>query len=311
MLLDSCFESYQSYPAPDQYYYSQASCPPSPLSHPPSPSIYSPSPSLYSPCSNNFFQFPPAPFTDISSTIKEEPLPWKVSTLDLPSISSPTHTPTYHSPSPLLSQSTTHINPPPNSLCPQTSSHLPETIRSSNSSIHSYSISNAYPHCFPNQMVGTFGHSLASFHHNSSSNMEVISSPHSYNISPPGSGYSSPAPELSTDVFHPSSQHDQFIQHMHAQIDTSSSLPAPFPSLSPPATITPDCGGEAPGSSIKEEACEEEPTIACKWRECGKEYNDKHHLVEHINTTHIEHKKGCEEYPCYWVVSSPALHKLS
>ena len=110
MLLDSCFESYQPYPTHDQYYYNQPSCPPSPLSHPPSPSFYSPSPSPYSPSSSNVFQFPPAPYTDITSTIKEELLPW---TIPPASISSPSHTPTYcsPSPSPLLSQSAT--KPPP------------------------------------------------------------------------------------------------------------------------------------------------------------------------------------------------------
>merc|ERR1712123_134873 len=101
MLLDSCFDSYQHHPAPDQYYYSQASCPPSPLSHPPSPSFYSPSPSPFTPSSQNVFQFPPTQYNDIASEIKEEPLPWNFPSHDAPTKSSSTNP--SPSPSPLLS----------------------------------------------------------------------------------------------------------------------------------------------------------------------------------------------------------------
>jgi len=293
MLLDSCLESYPPYPTPDQYYYSQASCPPSPVSHPPSPSIYAPSPSLYSPCSNNYFQFPTVPYPDVSSTtIKEEPFQWRTPSLEQPSISSPSHTPTFNSRSPLLSQAATHFGTQSASSSSHTVSHVPNRIRSSHSSIHSYS--NA-PYYFSNQMAGTFGHSLASFHHNSSSNMEVISSSQCFNISPPGSGYSTPATDLSTDVFHPASQYEQFIPNMYAQKESSSSPPSP--SISPQL---PGYGVNA-NSSIKEETSEEELTVKCKWGECGKEYGDKYSLVEHINTNHIEHKKGCEDYPCHWM----------
>ena len=65
--------------------------------------------------------------------------------------------------------------------------------------------------------------------------------------------------------------------------------------------------------SIKEDTLfEEDQVICCKWKECGNEFCDKDHLVEHINTTHIEHKKGCEDYPCYWRVStSPPILSLN
>ena len=274
------------------------------MSHPPSPSFYSPSPSPYSPSSSNVFQFPPAPYTDITSTIKEELLPW---TIPPASISSPSHTPTYcsPSPSPLLSQSAT--KPPPAIFPSQPVSYVPETIRLSNTSFPSYSTSYASPYYFHKQMTGTFGHTLTSFHHNSTTNLEVVSSLRSYNTSPPGSGYSSPAPDLGTDVFQASSQHDTMFHEISAA----------HPSISAPATVDPltEPVEEDHKDSIKqdtdEDLCEEDQVVQCKWKECAKEFCDKDNLVEHINITHIEHKKGCEDYPCYWRVStSPPILSL-
>jgi len=109
----------------------------------------------------------------------------------------------------------------------------------------------------------------------------------------PGSGYSSPA-HLASEVF-PSN--NAYSQHISVE-----NYAEPYPSLSPPATITPmsSMTGEESRDSTKDETGEEQTVLKCRWRECGKVYSDKNMLVEHINSNHIEHRKGCEDYPCHW-----------
>ena len=91
---------------------------------------------------------------------------------------------------------------------------------------------------------------------------------------------------------------------MQEQIDISSPVPSPYPPLSPVSNPPhPEYGEPDSKILIKEESGEEYQIVKCRWRECGQVYSDKNQLVEHINTQHIQHKKGCEEYPCYWGVS--------
>ena len=125
---------------------------------------------------------------------------------------------------------------------------------------------------------------------------------------------------ISFDGLSSSASYKQSIQHNY-KMEPLSSLPPPYPfsqlkyeaSPSAPLITTPDpdsilseCGQDTPDSSIKEEPGEdasEGGIITCKWRNCGREYREKQSLVEHINTNHIEHKKGCEDFPCFWEVS--------
>ena len=119
----------------------------------------------------------------------------------------------------------------------------------------------------------------------------------------PGSGYSSPS-HLTSEVF-PSN--NAYSQHISVENYAES-----YPSLSPPATITPmsSMTGEESRDSTKDETGEEQTVLKCRWRECGKVYSDKNMLVEHINSNHIEHRKGCEDYPCHWGVGQSMSHEM-
>jgi len=310
MLLESEFDSYH---VPEYYNYNMGSLP-SPISNHPSPSITSPS-------TNTFFQFPPAPFTDCSTLIKHEPSQWKVPSIDLPStlssVDTPFFTTTTTPTSPMiLSPAVSNLNTPRVSLSSHGGSDLGLKIRSSHSSIHSHSSNNASPVAFSSQ-VGTFGHSMAMFNDfNQNINMDISSPQVGYNTTP-GSGFSSPSQDQ-LDFFRPAPpSYEQSIQQNY-KMEPLSSLPPPYPfsqlksdaSPSAPQTTTPDpdsilseCGRDTPDSSIKEEPSEdasEGGNLTCKWKSCGREYNEKQALVDHINSNHIEHKKGCEEFPCFW-----------
>ena len=42
--------------------------------------------------------------------------------------------------------------------------------------------------------------------------------------------------------------------------------------------------------------------LACRWRSCGREFTEKRYLVDHVTSCHIEQRKGCDDFPCYWEV---------
>ena len=44
--------------------------------------------------------------------------------------------------------------------------------------------------------------------------------------------------------------------------------------------------------------------LACKWRNCGREFTEKKYLVDHVTSSHIEQRKGCDDFPCFWEVIS-------
>ena len=87
-------------------------------------------------------------------------------------------------------------------------------------------------------------------------------------------------------------------------------ISAAHPSNSTPATVDPlaepveDDHKDSSKQDTGGDLCEEDQVVQSKWKECANKFSDKDNLVEHINTTHIEHKKGCEDYPCYWRVST-------
>jgi hypothetical protein len=307
MLLETGFDSYD---VPDYYNYNVAYLP-STISDQPSSSIPPPS-------TNSFFQFPPAPFNDCSSLIKHEPSQWKVPSIDLPSTLSsmdpPFFTTTTSSSSPMiLSPAVSNLNTPRVSLSSHGGSDLGLRIRSSHSLIHSSD--NASPLGFSSK-VGTFGHSMSMFNDfNHNFNMDV-SSPHNTAPSQEHQHFYRPAPP----------SYEQSIQHTY-KMEPLSSLPPHYPfsqlkcEASPfaPLTTTPDpdsflseCCHDTPDSSVKEEPSEEASEgeiITCKWRYCGREYSEKQNLVEHINTNHVERKKGCEDFPCFWEVSNTKKYR--
>ena len=63
---------------------------------------------------------------------------------------------------------------------------------------------------------------------------------------------------------------------------------------------------ETPDSSVKEEADVNSPdtgSYVCLWQDCHEEFVTQKALVDHITDSHMESKKGCEEFPCLWKVS--------
>jgi len=234
----------------------------------------------------------------------------------LSSMDPPFFTTTTSSSPMIVSPAVSNLNTPRVSLSSHGGSDLGLRIRSSHSSIHSHSSNNASPLGFSSQ-VGTFGHSMSMFNDfNQHANMDYTSPQLAY-INTPGSGFSSPSQDAQ-DSFRPAPpSYEQSIQQQY-KMEPLSSLPPPYPfnqtkceaSPSAPLTTTPDpdsilseCGRDTPDSSVKEEPSEEASEggiLTCKWRNCGQEYNEKQSLVDHINTNHIEHRKGCEDYPCFW-----------
>ena len=43
-------------------------------------------------------------------------------------------------------------------------------------------------------------------------------------------------------------------------------------------------------------------TLTCRWRNCNREFTAKNYLVDHVTSNHIEHRKGCDDFPCFWEV---------
>ena len=139
----------------------------------PSPTSPHPSSLLPSPSSNIHFTFPSLPYPD--HAIKEEPSPWTVPSLDLPSTSL-TSNDHFPSSSPmLLSPAVSNLNTPRVSLS-STRSHgshpdLSSRLRSSHSSLHSASASPlpySDSHC-----PGTFGHSVSQYSNEQGNFMEL------------------------------------------------------------------------------------------------------------------------------------------
>ena len=145
----------------------------------PSPTSPHPSSLLPSPSSNIHFTFPSLPYTD--HAIKEEPSPWTVPSLDLPttSLTSNDHFP---SSSPmLLSPAVSNLNTPRVSLS-STRSHgshqdLSSRLRSSHSSLHSASASPLPYSESHNCPVGTFGHSVSAYSNEQAGNNFMELSP--------------------------------------------------------------------------------------------------------------------------------------
>ncbi|TRY75430.1 hypothetical protein TCAL_00706 [Tigriopus californicus] len=61
-------------------------------------------------------------------------------------------------------------------------------------------------------------------------------------------------------------------------------------------------GPETPDSSVKEEMLDSPDTgkYVCLWLSCHEEFGCQKALVDHVNDTHMETKKGCDELPCHW-----------
>ena len=62
---------------------------------------------------------------------------------------------------------------------------------------------------------------------------------------------------------------------------------------------------ETPDSSVKEEIDVNSPdtgSYVCLWLECNEEFDSPKAFVDHVNETHMDTRKGCEEFPCLWKV---------
>ena len=75
--------------------------------------------------------------------------------------------------------------------------------------------------------------------------------------------------------------------------------------------ISSDTCPETPDSSVKEEADVNSPdtgSYVCLWQDCLEEFPAQKALVDHITDSHMESKKGCEEFPCLWKVKKPLVY---
>ena len=81
----------------------------------------------------------------------------------------------------------------------------------------------------------------------------------------------------------------------------------PVTGLTPdPDSVLSEGGRDTPDSSIKEEPSEEASeggVLVCRWKNCGREFLEQINLVSHILESHVDQKKGCEDFPCMWEVS--------
>ena len=287
MLLDTSYDCYQlPLPGQDQSYFS-------------------PTPSQPSPSSNSVFHFPPPvfPYSDPPSS------PWKMPTLELTgSLCGLDNTST----SPMvLSPPVSNLNTPRVSISSHGGSDLGLRIRSSHSSLHSNS-NHGSPLGFSvhQQSLGTFGHSMSQSVYSDSQNF-------SYELDFPQatSRYSSPQ-----DYYRPEPPSYEETLHNQIKMEPLSSLPPPYPytntpgpvpKLEPCTALTPDPDSvmserNTPDSSIKDEPSEEASeggVMVCRWRNCGREFLDQAVLVSHITESHVDQKKGCEDFPCMWEVS--------
>ena len=302
MLLDTSYDCYQL-PLPGQ-----------------DPSYYSPSPGPTSPSTSSVFQFPPPAFP-----YSEPPCsPWKMPTLELSgslcgldqSSSSPM----------VVSPAVSNLNTPRVSISSHGGSDLGLRIRSSHSSLHSNSAQGS-PLGFSvhQQSLGTFGHSMVQSVYSDSQNFS-----YEQEFPQASSRYSSPQ-----DYYRPEPpSYEETLQHQikleplpclpppypytsnTSNTSTISTIPGPLPKLEPCTALTPDPDSvmserNTPDSSIKDEPSEEASeggVMVCRWRNCGREFLDQTLLVSHITESHVDQKKGCEDFPCMWEVSPVIIY---
>ena len=291
MLLDTSYDCYQL-PLPGQ-----------------DPSYFSPSPSQPSPSSNSVFQFPPPafPYSDPPSS------PWKMPTLELTGSFCGLENNISTSPM-VLSPPVSNLNTPRVSISSHGGSDLGLRIRSSHSSLHSNS-NQGSPLGFSvhQQSLGTFGHSMSQSAYSDSQNFA-----YEQEFQQVTSRFSSPQ-----DYYRPEPPSYEETLHNQIKLEPLSSLPPPYPYTSPPCppvplpklepctALTPDPDSvmserNTPDSSIKDEPSEEASeggVMICRWRNCGREFLDQTALVSHITESHVDQKKGCEEFHCMWEVS--------
>ena len=289
MLLDTSYDCYQL-PLPGQ----DQSC------------YFSPSPSQPSPSNHSVFHFPPPafPYSEPPSS------PWKMPTLELSgSLCGLENSST----SPMvLSPPVSNLNTPRVSISSHGGSDLGLRIRSSHSSLHSNS-NQGSPLGFSvhQQSLGTFGHSMSQSAYSESQNYS-----YEQDFQQVSSRYSSPQ-----DYYRPEPPSYEETLHNQIKLEPLSSLPPPYPyttttpgplpKLEPCPALTPDPDSvmserNTPDSSIKDEPSEEASeggAMVCRWRNCGREFLDQPALVSHITESHVDQKKGCEEFHCMWEVS--------
>ena len=78
--------------------------------------------------------------------------------------------------------------------------------------------------------------------------------------------------------------------------------------------ISSDTCPETPDSSVKEEADVNSPdtgSYVCLWQDCLEEFPAQKALVDHITDSHMESKKGCEEFPCLWKVRKKVIYVVA
>ena len=47
---------------------------------------------------------------------------------------------------------------------------------------------------------------------------------------------------------------------------------------------------------------EDTGSYVCLWADCNEEFYSQKTLVDHVNDSHMDTRKGCEEFPCLWKV---------
>ena len=284
MLLDSNYECY-SLSGQDHHYYS-------------------PSPSQDSPSHPAVFQFPPPAYSYSDPPTS----PWKMPALELTSsLSGLDNT------SPMiLSPSVSNLNTPRVSISSHGGSDMGLRIRSSHSSLHSNSGHGSPGYSGHQPGLGTFGHHVSLY--TESQNFSLEQDFHQHHSQLP-SRYSSPQEFYR----HQPPSYEESLQHQ-IKLEPISSLPPPYPyttdiipKLEPVTGLTPDPdsvlsegGRDTPDSSIKEEPSEEASeggVLVCRWKNCGREFLEQTNLVSHILESHVDQKKGCEDFPCMWEVS--------
>ena len=78
--------------------------------------------------------------------------------------------------------------------------------------------------------------------------------------------------------------------------------------------FTSDTCPETPDSSVKEEIDVNSPdtgSYLCLWLDCNEEFDNPKTYVDHVNESHMETRKGCEEFPCLWKVNINHLIRSS
>ena len=71
--------------------------------------------------------------------------------------------------------------------------------------------------------------------------------------------------------------------------------------------VSPALAGGGGGASVGET---DTGSYTCMWADCKEEFYSQKTLVEHVNDSHMETRKGCEEFPCLWKVGLASCHDL-